>query len=199
MFIHVVPKLHHMMANSCKLTSVKIPEINLDLKEDLLGTGRPFPNKKIFVGMKKNKNKKAIIGFIVETKIHLKSFTVISTWKIENFDPITHIVTNYVEDEDFDMISQDSLLCAGFNGHANRIHPYYRNIPPAVIDPRMESLSMVERKSAHDTYSEYAWGNFLQQREENYRAMTIPSTRLKNEFSLIYHDRLPDISSAFCF
>ncbi len=53
---------------------------------------------------------------------------------------IYHQVNTYIEDDDFDMVSQEILLNGSFDKWSNRVHSAYENKPPARIQPKMESL-----------------------------------------------------------
>ncbi len=108
MYLHIVPQLFHLMANKCHLESIVIPELDFKIEVDALSTGRPHPNKNIWVGMRKGR--KAINGLLLKTDKHLKWFTADYQWHIENMGLITHRVTTYIEDNEFDMVSQDIML-----------------------------------------------------------------------------------------
>lgn len=51
MYLHLVPKILHPMANLCTLESVSVPEISLSLTSRELTTMKPYPNKTYSVGM----------------------------------------------------------------------------------------------------------------------------------------------------
>nr|WP_255252102.1 DUF6012 family protein [Klebsiella pneumoniae] len=53
MYLHLVPTLYHTISNKCRLESVTIPELEFEIKGDALSCGRPFPNKRLTVGMQK--------------------------------------------------------------------------------------------------------------------------------------------------
>lgn len=55
MYLHLVPRLFHLMANKCHLESITIPELDFIIEGDALSTGRPYPNKNIWVGMEKGR------------------------------------------------------------------------------------------------------------------------------------------------
>lgn len=159
MYLHIVPRLFHLMANKCHLESVTIPELDFIIKSDALSTGRPYPNKNIWVGMRKGR--KAINGILLKTDKHLKWFTTDYQWHIEKMGLITHRVTNYIEDSDFDMVSQDIMLNGGFEQWESRRHSTYNEISPAKNQPRMESfLSNPGKRDSHDTWRVFDWGGF---------------------------------------
>lgn len=193
MYLHIVPRLFHLMANTCHLESVTIPELDFIIKSDALSTGRPYPNKNIWVGMRKGR--KAINGILLKTDKHLKWFTTDYQWHIENMGLITHRVTNYIEDSDFDMVSQDIMLNGGFEQWESRRHSAYDEISPAKNQPRMESfLSNPGKRDSHDTWRVFDWGDFLELREESLLLHTIQSERLNTDFPLF--SRLPSLEQA---
>ncbi|EDZ5934096.1 hypothetical protein GSB46_005091 [Salmonella enterica] len=192
MYLHIVPRLFHLMANKCHLESVTIPELDFIIKSDALSTGRPYPNKNIWVGMRKGR--KAINGFLLKTDKSLKWFTTDYQWHIENMGLITHRVTNYIEDSDFDMVSQDIMLNGGFDSWESRVHSAYENLAPVEIQPTMESFMNKPGENTHDAWIEYEWGDFLISREESLLLNTIQSERLNTEFSLF--NRLPSPEQA---
>lgn len=204
MYLHIVPRFYNYLQNKVKVVSVEIPELNFKLDETELSVGRPFPNKYIHVVMKKGRMAKN--GFLIKTSEKIKSFTVITLWKLEGYGITRHSVVNYVDDDQYDMVSQCSMLCQGFTpstnendvlAWANRIHPSYAGHAPAVIDVRMEALQQRERDLASDILKSYQWGDLIIAREESYLSLTIPSQRLINDFKISYFDRLPQKEDAF--
>lgn len=192
MYLHIVPQLFHLMANKCQLESVAIPELNFRIERDALSTSRPHPNKNIWVGMRKGR--KAINGLLLKTDKHLKWFTTEYQWNIEDMGVISHRVNNYIEDDEFDMVSQDIMLNGGFDKWNTRVHPAYDNLAPVKIQPKMESFLTKAGKESHDVWVEYEWGNFLESREESLLLHTIQSERLNTKFSLF--ERLPSFEQA---
>ncbi|EMN5850633.1 hypothetical protein RJO36_004095 [Enterobacter hormaechei] len=192
MFIHIVPSLFHLMANKCHLESITIPELNFKIEGEALSTGRPHPNKNIWVGMKKSR--KAINGLLLKTDKTLKWFTAEYQWCIENMGKITHRVTTYIEDNEFDMVSQDIMLNGGFDKWESRVHSAYENLAPVRIQPKMESFLNKPGKETHDVWKEYSWGDFLLSREESLLLHTIQSERLNTECSMFR--RLPSTDQA---
>lgn len=198
-YYHLIPRLINFSKAKCKLISLSVPEIGLELNTERLSTVRPFPNKHIYVGMAKGK--KATVGLLVQTEEKHKSFTMISKWQVEGMQESTHIVNTHIEDDCHDLVSHSALLCQGFDkGNEEvwgyRVHPSYENQPPVVIDPTMEMMKAKERALSHDVYINYPWGDFVYKREESYLALTIPSERLKNEHGVSFFERYPSLDSA---
>ncbi|HGK4568944.1 TPA: DUF6012 family protein [Yersinia enterocolitica] len=192
MYIHIVPELFHLMANKCHLEAIAIPELDFKIEGDALSTGRPHPNKNIWVGMRKGR--KAINGLLLKTDKHLKWFTTDYHWYIENMGMINHRVTTYIEDSDFDMVSHDIMLNGGFDKWKSRVHSAYENLAPVRIQAKMESFLNKPGEETHDVWKEYDWGDFLLSREESLLLHTIQSERLNTDFSLF--SRLPSPEQA---
>ncbi|EAX8328651.1 hypothetical protein BRR44_20975 [Salmonella enterica] len=192
MYLHIVPRLFHLMANKCHPESVTIPELDFRIEGDALSTGRPYPNKNIRVGMRKGR--KAINGLLLKTDKPLKWFTAEYQWCIENMGMITHRVTTYIEDNEFDMVSQDIMLNGGFDSWESRVHSAYENLAPVEIQPTMESFLNKPGENTHDAWIEYEWGDFLISREESLLLHTIQPERLNTDFPLF--SRLPSPEQA---
>lgn len=148
MYLHIVPKLFHLMANKCTLKSISIPELDLIIDGESLSVGRPWPNKCVWVGMRKSR--KSVNGLILQTDKKLRWFTTRYTWDIENMGLIHHQVNTYIEDNEFDMVSQEILLNGSFDKWSDRVHSAYENKPPARIQPKMESLLNKPGENSHD-------------------------------------------------
>ncbi|HHI0133762.1 TPA: DUF6012 family protein [Escherichia coli] len=118
----------------------------------------------------------------------------IYTWDIEDMGLIYHQVNTYIEDDNFDMVSQEILLNGSFDKWSNRVHSAYENKPPARIQPKMESLLNKPGENSHDVWEEFEWGDFLLSREESLLLHTIQSERLSTDCSLF--KRQPSIESA---
>ncbi|WP_242512224.1 DUF6012 family protein [Klebsiella michiganensis] len=104
MHLHLVPTLYHTISNKCRLESVTIPELKFEIKGDALSCGRPFPNKRLNVGMQKNR--KAMIGLLLEYDKKVSHFTTQYKWYIEDIGIVQHNIKTIVLDCDFDLISQ---------------------------------------------------------------------------------------------
>ncbi|AXD74810.1 hypothetical protein RNE10_004667 [Salmonella enterica] len=164
MYLHIVPNLFHLMANECRLESITIPEFDFKIEVDALSTGRPWPNRNVWVGMRKGR--KAINGLLLNTDKKIKWFTTEYQWNIES------------------MGTQDILLNNGFDEWECRVHSAYENKAPVQIQPKMESFITKPDKESHDVWIEYNWGDFLVSREESLLLHTIQSERLNTDFSL---------------
>ncbi len=134
MYLHIVPKLFHRMANKCTLKSIAIPELDLIIDSESLSVGRPWPNKCVWVGMLKGR--KSVNGLILQTDKKLRWFTTRYTWDIEDMGLIYHQINTYIKDNEFDMVSQEILLNGSFDKWSDRVHSAYENKPPARIQPK---------------------------------------------------------------
>ncbi|HED3258047.1 TPA: hypothetical protein R4082_004789 [Escherichia coli] len=148
MYLHIVPKLFHRMANKCTLKSISIPELDLIIDGESLSVGRPWPNKCLWVGMRKSR--KAVNGLLLHTDKKLRWFTTRYTWDIEDMGLIHHQVNTYIEDNEFDMVSQEILLNGSFDKWSDRVHSAYEGKPPAIIQPKMESFLKRPGEDSHD-------------------------------------------------
>ncbi|MFS7467316.1 DUF6012 family protein, partial [Klebsiella pneumoniae] len=104
MHLHLVLTLCHTISNKCRLESAIIPELKFEIKGDALRCGRPFPNKRLNVGMQKNR--KAMIGLLLEYDKKVSHFTTQYKWYIEDIGIVQHNIKTIVLDCDFDLISQ---------------------------------------------------------------------------------------------
>ncbi|HAW8336624.1 TPA: hypothetical protein JLT81_004340 [Escherichia coli] len=192
MYLHIVPKLFHRMANKCSLKTISIPELDFIIDSESLSVGRPWPNKCLWVGMRKGR--KSVNGLILQTDKKLRWFTTRYTWDVEDMGLIHHQVNTYIEDDEFDMVSQEISLNCAFDKWSNRVHSAYEGKPPAIIQPKMESFLKRPGEDSCDMWEEFEWGNFLISREESILLHTIQSERLNTDFSLF--KRQPSIESA---
>lgn len=56
MYIHIVPKLFHRMANKCSLKTISIPELDFIIDSESLSVGRPWPNKCLWLECEKKES-----------------------------------------------------------------------------------------------------------------------------------------------
>lgn len=197
MYLHLIPKILHPMGNQCTLVSVSVPELSLCLTDTELVAMRPYPNKQYLVGMLKGR--RALNGFLVKSPRALTEFTMVAVWSIEGYGKITHTLKTFVEDTDYDLVSHDVLLAQGScrtqPSEEYRVHPVYKNIAPVYIEPKMESLLLTEPNLENDVCETYSWGMLVRTREEGFKAMTMPSERLRNSVAL-RGDRQPQAEQA---
>ncbi|WP_449769239.1 DUF6012 family protein [Klebsiella pneumoniae] len=96
------------------------------MKGDALSCGRPFPNKRLNVGMQKNR--KAMIGLLLENDKKVSHFTTQYKWYIEDIGIVQHNIKTIVLDCDFDLISQYIGLNIGLDEFKPRLHHSYCRI-----------------------------------------------------------------------
>ncbi|HBZ2317261.1 TPA: hypothetical protein MHK47_28725, partial [Klebsiella pneumoniae] len=99
MYLHLVPTLYHTISNKCRLESVTIPELEFEIKSDALSCGRPFPNKRLTVGM--HKNRKAMVGLLLEYEKKVSHFTTQYKWYIGEIGFVQHNIKTIVMDSEF--------------------------------------------------------------------------------------------------
>ena len=192
MHLHLVPTLYHTISNKCRLESVTIPELKFEIKGDALSCGRPFPNKRLNVGMQKNR--KAMIGLLLEYDKKVSHFTTQYKWYIEDIGIVQHNIKTIVLDCDFDLISQYIGLNIGLDEFKPRLHHSYHNAAPVKIQPMMEShlTGAPVNKLHHHVLA----NKVLLSTTETLLLHTLETDRL-SEYSLLT-DRLPQLSSAIC-
>ena len=192
MYLHLVPTLYHIISNKCQLESVTIQELEFEIKGDALSCGRPYPNKRLNVGMLKNR--KAMVGLLLEYDKQISQFTTEYKWAIENIGVVQHNIKTIVLDSEFDLISQCIGLNIGLDEWKPRLHPSYHKVAPVKIQPMMESYRTGEavNKLQHDVWA----NNALLFRTETLLLHTLESERLSRYSFFI--DRLPQLGSAIC-
>ena len=192
MYLHLVPTIYHIISNKCQLESVRIQELEFEIKGDALSCGRPYPNKRLNVGMLKNR--KAMVGLLLEYDKQISQFTTEYKWAIENIGVVQHNIKTIVLDSEFDLISQCIGLNIGLDEWKPRLHPSYHKVAPVKIQPMMESYRTGEavNKLQHDVWA----NNALLFRTETLLLHTLESERLSRYSFFI--DRLPQLGSAIC-
>ncbi|ENV52085.1 hypothetical protein L292_2095 [Acinetobacter junii CIP 107470 = MTCC 11364] len=122
MLFHLVPKIYNPFSNidNIQLLSISIPELNIDISENFLSLGKPYPNKNYYVGMLKN-GRKATNGILIDLQsLELKSFTVYVKWILkidEQQVELEHKIINHIEGDEINgLISHNAIL---WYGHKN--------------------------------------------------------------------------------
>lgn len=197
MYLHLVPKILHLMGNDVSIVSVSVPEFSLTLTSDDVVAMKPYPNKAYHVAMLKGR--KALNGFLVKCPHKLEQFTMVTIWKIEDYGLITHSVNTFIDDDKYDLVSHDLLLAEAYYGageeNPRRFHPCYYDFAPVHIEPYMESRLETEPNLEGDVWETYSWGEFLREREEGFRALSMSSGRL-NHPKHIRGNRYPQVDQA---
>lgn len=190
MYLHIVPTLYHLIANKCRLESVAVPELDFEIKGEALSSGKPYPNKRMNVGMQKGR--KAMIGLILQCDKPVSHFTTISKWGIEDVGVIEHQVKTIVMDSEFDLVSQYMYLSIGLDERKPRLHCSYHNSTLNKIQPMMESYRSGEAVNTlpHDVWD----NNILRSRKETLLLHSLQTERL-SEYRFL-SDRIPQLSSA---
>lgn len=190
MYLHLVPTLYHIISNKCQLESVTIPELGFEIKGDALSCGRPYPNKRLNVGMQKSR--KATVGLLLKYDKKINHFTTEYKWSIEDIGNIQHQVKTIVLDNEFDLVSQCIGLNIGLDEYKPRLHASYHNVAPVKIQPTMESYRAGDaiNKLPYDVWER----DILRSRMETLLLHTLQSERISSYGLFI--DRLPLLESA---
>lgn len=185
MYIHIVPQLIQEFYGEVKLLSVSIPELNFNIEQTKLFSKNPYPNKNYQVGM--TKNRKAIIGILLKTEKKLKKFTTIYEWEVERLGKLTHVIENYIEDEKYDLVSQDITLNIGFSDFENRVYKKYEGISPMNIMAVMRTTPSIfeqndkpKRLSIEEVIKKHELNGFVSYRKDELHLHTIELKRLEN-------------------
>ncbi|HFS1364686.1 DUF6012 family protein [Klebsiella michiganensis] len=190
MYIHLVPTLYHVISNKCRLESVTIPELEFEIKGDELSSGKPYPNKRLNVGMLKSR--KAMVGLLLKYDDKVTNFTTDYKWDIEGIGVVQHQVNIIVLDSEFDLVSQYIGLNIGLDEWKPRLHHSYHNVAPVKIQPMMESYRSGE---AINQLPQDVWvRDILRSRKETLLLHTLQSERISSYGFFI--ERLPSLESA---
>lgn len=192
MLLHLAPTFCEW-ASTPTLIDVRIPELNLILREGReLTTRRPFPNKAFRVACRRM-GTKAIVGFLVEAPDSLREFTVLSRWAVDAEYVATHHVEHVILDRQHGCVSQLSLLWHAYPGASSRWPAGLPRLFPMEIDPVMEDLSCLPRRGiCEDTVGAEGLIEF---RREALALPTIEAGRLREQH--FYNGRLPSPEHAF--
>ncbi|KGG87418.1 hypothetical protein P245_20360 [Comamonas thiooxydans] len=114
MLIHITPRFyaqpgHQFQIAECRLLSLQIHELGVDLKSSDLVTRKPFPNKSHWVGSR-NIGRKALEGILFETPGHIPAFTTKARWAVNEEHIVVHEIEYRVLDQEFDTISDNTML-----------------------------------------------------------------------------------------
>lgn len=197
MLIHTVTKLYEPpMHVKVELLHIEIPECALTLtagKE--IVARRPYPNKRYLVACR-NQGLKAMHGILIETDVHLDTYTVITSWLV-NDQLIRHQVKHQVLDRQFDAVSDDMTLWYNYTNTnkdwQSRWPEQYTEVP-IERQPRMDVIAneTVRPKDVVDKVE----GVIIVERQETFKLHTIERDRIFGKIG-IYHDRMPTIEDAF--
>ena len=112
MFYHIRPKIY--CRNHAVLTDLTIPEMGLKLDGGReLDTKQPYPNKMFKVASRKG-GRKAVDGILVETNSFIRYFSYLARWMVDGSMLVEHTVSVTLDDEEFDLASDDPKLQLGF-------------------------------------------------------------------------------------
>lgn len=199
MYIHILPQFIQEYTNEPELVSVSVPELNFSIYGNDLTTGHPYPNKNYHVGM--SKNRKSLIGLLLKTDKSLTKFTTEYKWYIPEIGDLIHIVDNHIEDDTYDLVSQDTMLNIGFLDFEARIHNSYSGMAPVNITPTMRTRFKEEletdkpkRDSIEERIIKVGLYGYVNYRRDELYLHSIESDRLAKSF--IFEGRYPLINKA---
>jgi hypothetical protein len=214
MLIHITPKIYVPNfddISSCELINFSIDELGFVLigNKDI-ATRRPYPNKRYFVGCRKE-NRKAASGILVEAKeLSMDSFTSVAHWKVYPDEyrsgdiVVTHKVKYVIIDNDFDMVSDDMTLWyatrADSSGRPSRWPEFYKK-PPNEVQPTMDVFSSRsgglarDGQDKKDTVKNFLNKDLIVNRSEVFKIPTIERARL---FDKQFHlHEMPELKDAW--
>lgn len=157
MLFHLVPKVFNPFSDieDIKLLSVTIPDYGIELKEDELSQGRPFPNKNYVVGMLKN-SRKAMNGMLITLPHNnIKKFAVKMIWQMEvggKQVQLSHTVFHEISGtvtRNCDLVSYDAVLWYAQNKFDMKWPERHIHQSPMEIQPvlNLEQKGMVDQMS----------------------------------------------------
>ena len=181
----------------CELYDFESPELGLKLsgEKDLVGR-RPFPNKKYLVANRRV-GRKAMNGFLIETKDSIQTFTTITRWNVSDREAVvTHRVTYRVLDDEMDAITEDMTywyaMSKALGGYASRWPEGFEG-KPAQYQPRMELFS---RENSRHIVDSCDFDGLVMERVEEFVMHTVERERIVNR-GRRETDRIPDPATAF--
>ncbi|RMR16843.1 hypothetical protein ALP90_200106 [Pseudomonas amygdali pv. ulmi] len=197
MLIHLIPNILADRSNvPCSLVDVTSPELGLNLiggKE--LTARRPYPNKNYLVACRKI-GQKAVNGFLVETQVPLREFTVVTRWAVAARHIAKHSVRYIITDEEFDTVTEEMMLWSATHpsqGEYKSRYPIgFTYGSPLESQPRMEAFKRIKRVG--EFTDELDKHGAVIERSELFRLPTVERDRLSISF---FGDRMPAIESAF--
>lgn len=199
MLIHLVPRMFAcpVTESLCELYDFESPELGLKLSgdQDLIGR-RPFPNKKYLVANRRV-GRKAMNGFLIETKAPIRNFTTITRWNvIDRESVVSHRVTYRILDDEMDAITEDMTywyaMSKALGGYAAR-WPEGRKSTPAQHQPSMELISRERSRRIVDSCD---LDGLVMERAEEFVMHTVERERIVNRGNRDT-DRIPDPATAF--
>ena len=112
MLIHITPSFLNCAVSgwNCDLVDLVIPEFDLHLVagKDLLAR-RPYPNKNYHVVSAKS-SRKALVGLLIDTPQHIRSFTAKTRWAVTEGYVVEHEVEYVITDDEHDAATDRMVL-----------------------------------------------------------------------------------------
>jgi hypothetical protein len=193
MLYHVRPRLYFPFSGCTpQLKAYAISEFEIALNEGQLRTGRPYSNKRYYVGHLKGR--RAVDGILIETGEVIEKFHSWALWEITAAIHVQHHVEYTLLDTTRDAASDCMYFWRGFDekGWESRLPKNCElHGRPSDQEPKLE-VKRSERNLQHVS-DEFARGGLITKRWQTFAMPTIERDRLMD---LDLSDRLPRISSA---
>lgn len=122
MLIHITPRIYlpvraAKVITECRLLSLSIDALGVNLRGSDLVTRKPYLNKRYWVGSR-HIGRASISGVLLDTTKELGDFTTVARWSINETDVTTHTTHYSVIDNDLQVVSDNVLLWNSFRtGH----------------------------------------------------------------------------------
>jgi Family of unknown function (DUF6012) len=210
MLIHIRPTMYAPFKN-VKLVDLRIDELGIVLKDgDDLRTSRVYDDKWYSVGS--HLGGKSTSGILIDTPRVVDEFKSVARWAVEAEQIVTHEVTYYILDRNFDAVSDFAKLWYRSDTSSSPCSDWVTERSMAEMAPRMDVVYVDREKVSRDFDEEgHLWSyigdllsfkgamDFLDEscqmivRRSDYFAMaTIDRDRL-----LKYPARIPKLAMAF--
>lgn len=133
MLIHIRPMMYSYYPATIIDLDLHPFDLHLVAGKDL-NVGHPYPNRHYTVGCRKDK-RKITDGILVETSSPIQRIRTTARWAVDGERVITHVVDYEIVDQDFDAVSDDTVLwLARWNGWRARWDSNKRPQGPCVFD-----------------------------------------------------------------
>ncbi|MDE2429666.1 MAG: hypothetical protein KGM99_13155 [Burkholderiales bacterium] len=183
MKIHIVPVIRNPYADVkvLGLKSIHIAEFGIQLNEDQLTLGKPYPNKNFIVGrLKKGRKAESGIMFEIPDSNFAKLFNVEYQWRIE-LRGREQVLNHQIKASVIGELTETSALISfdAMNWHAvenlpNKFPEEYKNLAPIRINPRF------------DLEIDFKGGDGIHDKQEAITLPVIENVRTEQEFLADY-------------
>ena len=164
MLIHLTPRFYAQPGfafriSECRLISLQVKELGVELKSTELVSRKPFPNKNHWVASRKI-GRRAVEGILIDTPAHVHTFTSLARWLVNEEHIVEHEIEYTVLDQKFDSVSDKTMLWWGGQMHGiqyesrwpeglaaqGRAQPFVelfpkKEEPPSLVHPFTDTLT----------------------------------------------------------